>query len=385
MALSGIREISVIETPPQERLSVKSVVSVFDDKLIKDAVHHELARNGQVFFVHNRISDINKIANYIHELAPEAKIGIAHGRLPEKELETVMHKFFTKKINVLVSTAIIGSGLDIPSANTIIINMADRMGLADLYQLRGRVGRSSAKGYAFFIAPAESLLTEEARKRLQAVQEMSYLGAGFRLAMKDLEIRGSGDIFGAEQSGHVHEIGFDLYMEMLEQAVAEAKGIEVKEEIETSVELKTTAIIPEYYIEDISLRLNFYRRIASLTTEDGINEFQTELEDRFGPPPDEVIALLKVMRLKSVARALLVTKITESHGKVRLIFHSDTIVLPEQIFNLNISRKGKMKFLPDGFEVDFGKSDFDQLYAGLYDVLQELCEGPVGKDSVISG
>ncbi|MBI5100819.1 MAG: transcription-repair coupling factor [Nitrospirae bacterium] len=375
MALSGIRDISVIETPPQERLSVRSVVSVFDDKIIREALQHELARGGQVFFVHNRISDIHKTASHLLELVPEAKIGIAHGRMPERDLEVAMHKFFTKQINVLVSTAIIGSGLDIPSANTIIIDMADRMGLADLYQLRGRVGRSSLKGYAYFIAPADPLLTEEARKRLQAVQEMSYLGAGFRLAMKDLEIRGSGDIFGAEQSGHVHEIGFDLYIEMLEQAVAEAKGLEVKEEPETAVELRATAFIPENYIEDISLRLNFYRRIASLSKDEDIDEFQNELKDRFGPPPDEVAALLKIMRLKRLSKKLAVTKISEVKDRVRVIFHPETKVRPEQIFGLHKEMKGKMTFLPDGFEADFRGADFGKVYEGLHGILSRLAEG----------
>ncbi|TAN38538.1 MAG: transcription-repair coupling factor [Nitrospirae bacterium] len=377
MSLSGIRDISVIETPPEERLSVKSVVSVFDDKLIREALQHELMRGGQVFFVHNRIHDIYTIANHLSELVPEAQIGVAHGKMPGKELETVMHRFFTRQINILVSTAIVGSGLDIPRANTIIINRADRMGLADLYQLRGRVGRSSVKGYAFFIAPPESVLTEEARKRLQAVQEMSYLGAGFRLAMKDLEIRGSGDIFGAEQSGQVHEIGFDLYMEMLEQAVAEAKGIEVKEELEPVIELKPSAFIPEQYIEEIGLRLNFYRRIASLSDEAAIDEFQAELRDRFGSPPEEVISLLKIMRLKSSARRLMIMKIAEAQGKVRVIFHPDTKVQPGQILSLHDSRKGRMKFLQDGFEVDYKGADFEQLYTGLSEILQELsCQLP---------
>ncbi|MGC2064429.1 MAG: transcription-repair coupling factor, partial [Thermodesulfovibrionales bacterium] len=244
MALSGIRDISVIETPPEERLAVRSVVSVFDDKLIRDAITHEINRSGQVFFVHNRISDIFRIADHLQQLVPNARIGIAHGQMPEKELESVMHRFFSGQVNLLVSTAIVGSGLDIPTANTIIIDRADKMGLADLYQLRGRVGRSSVKGYACFLAPPESLLTDEARKRLQAVQEMSYLGAGFRLAMKDLEIRGSGDIFGAEQSGHIHEVGFDMYIEMLEQAVAEAKGFEIKETVEPVIDLKVSALIP---------------------------------------------------------------------------------------------------------------------------------------------
>jgi transcription-repair coupling factor (superfamily II helicase) len=374
MALSGIRNISVIETPPEERLSVRSTVSVFSDGLIRQAIAFELQRNGQVFFVHNRIYDIHRLADRVRELVPGAQVGVAHGQLPEKELETVMHLFFGKELNVLVSTAIIGSGLDIPSANTIIINMADKMGLADLYQLRGRVGRSNIRGHAYFLAPPESSLTDEAKKRLQAVQEMSYLGAGFRLALKDLEIRGAGDVFGAEQSGHIHEIGFDLYIEMLEKAVAELKGEEIREEREPVIELKASALIPGEYIEDVTLRLSFYRRIAGLRTEKEIGEFSAELRDRFGSPPAEVMRLLDVMRLKIPARVLSVTKVEETRAKVRVVFSPDTPVKPDAIFGLHESRKGKIRFLPDGFEIDLSGTGPEAVYGEVHGVLQELQE-----------
>ncbi|MBI5639152.1 MAG: transcription-repair coupling factor, partial [Nitrospirae bacterium] len=377
MALSGIRNISVIETPPEERLSVKSMVSVFSDDLIRQAVNAELRRDGQVFFVHNRIQDIYRIAGHVQEIVPSAKLGVAHGRMPEKELERVMHRFFEAEINVLVSTAIIGSGLDIPRANTIIINMAERMGLADLYQLRGRVGRSRLKGYAYFLAPPESALTEEAKKRLQAVQEMSYLGAGFRLALKDLEIRGAGDIFGAEQSGHIHEIGFDLYIEMLENAVAELKGIEVKEEIEPVIDLRASAFIPEDYIGDISLRLSIYRRVASLKTEEEVLEIESELRDRFGALTDEVNSLLRVMKLKILAKRLLIAKIQQHKEKAVVLFSADTPVQPAHVFSLQHSRKGKIRFLPQGFELDIRGAGNEKVYEELRKALEELssCAG----------
>ncbi len=374
MALSGIRNISVIETPPEERLSVKSIVTVFSDKLIKEVITSELQRSGQVFFVHNRIWDIFKISRRIQELLPQAVIGIAHGQMPERELEDVMHRFFLGEINVLVSTAIIGSGLDVPRANTIIINMADRIGLADLYQLRGRVGRSNLKGYAYFLAPPEPVLTDEARKRLQAVQEMSYLGAGFRLALKDLEIRGAGEIFGAEQSGHINEIGFDLYIEMLEKAVAELKGMEIKEEPEPVIELKTAAFIPEEYIEDVTLRLSFYRRISSLQSEGEVFDFESELRDRFGKPPEEVINLLKIMRIKIAAKSLSVIKIQESRGKVRIVFSPDTPVKPEDIFSLHSKKKRPVKFFPDGFELNLNGAEWAKVFEGVYGALEELNE-----------
>jgi transcription-repair coupling factor (superfamily II helicase) len=374
MALSGIRNISVIETPPEERLSVRSTVSVFGDGLIRQAVVFELQRNGQAFFVHNRIHDLHRLADRIRELVPDAKVGVAHGQMPENELETVMHLFFRQELNVLVSTAIVGSGLDIPSANTIIIDRADKMGLADLYQLRGRVGRSNIRGYAYFLAPPESSLTDEAKKRLQAVQEMSYLGAGFRLALKDLEIRGAGDVFGAEQSGHIHEIGFDLYIEMLEKAVAELKGEEIREEREPVIELKTSAFIPEQYIEDVTLRLSFYRRISGLRTEEQIGEFSIELRDRFGSPPPEVMRLLDVMRLKVSARLLSVTKVEETKTKVRVVFSPDTSVPPEEIFRLYDSRKGRIRFLPDGFEINLGAMGTETAFGEVHGALKELEE-----------
>ncbi|MBI4823295.1 MAG: transcription-repair coupling factor [Nitrospirae bacterium] len=231
MALSGIRGMSIIETPPEERLSVRCVVSVFSDNIIKEAISKEIQRQGQVFFVHNRVQDIMKVAGYLRNLMPDLRIAVAHGQKTSRELEKIMFEFLNRSVDMLVSSAIIGSGLDIPTANTIIINMADKMGLADLYQLKGRVGRSYQKAFAYFLIPGWNVIHEDARKRLQAVQELSYLGAGLRLAMKDLEIRGAGNLLGPEQSGYIMAVGFDMYIEMLEEAVSELKGIEKKEKV----------------------------------------------------------------------------------------------------------------------------------------------------------
>lgn len=372
MALSGIRDMSVIETPPEERLAVKSTVTVISDSLIRDAVTSEMKRGGQLFFVHNRIHDIFKMAHHIQQLVPLARIAVGHGQMAEKELEEVMHRFFEGETDVLVSTAIIGSGLDVPRANTIMINMADRMGLADLYQLRGRVGRSRQKGYAFFLAPPESLLTDEAKKRLQAVQEMSYLGAGFRLAMKDLEIRGAGDVFGPDQSGHIHEIGFDLYIEMLENAVAELKGVEIRPEFEPVMELRAPAFISEEYIEDLNIRLGFYRRVASMKTEKEVDEFYAELDDRFGGPPAEFVNLLNVMRLKVLARRLMIAKISETGQSVRVSFSSGTSVQPEQLFELQKAGKKGIRFFPDGFEIDIRNISSEKTFALVEKALRNL-------------
>jgi transcription-repair coupling factor (superfamily II helicase) len=381
MALSGIRDISVIETPPEERLSVKTTIARSNDGLIRDAIARELERDGQAFFVHNRIGDIYKVADHLSKLVPAAKIAVAHGQLPERELEKIMHRFFAGEVTVLVSTAIIGSGLDIARANTIIIDRADKMGLADLYQLRGRVGRSNLKGYAYFLVPDESMMTEEAKKRLQAVNEMSYLGAGFRLAMKDLEIRGAGNVFGAEQSGHIHEIGFDLYIEMLEQAVAEMKGVDIKEEFDPLIDLRIPAFIPDEYVSDAILRLSFYRRISSLRTEEETAEFESELKDRFGVLPPEVLNLLDIMRLKNLSRELMIAKVQDAHGKVRAYFSSDTPVQPQHIFSLYDKRKGMVRYTPEGFELDLqrlsGKKAFDEVYGALKE-LKEIAGTSAG-------
>jgi len=357
MALSGIRGMSLIETPPEERLAVKSLVSAFNDDLIRNAVERELARGGQVYFVHNRINDIEKIFSHVVKLVPDAKADIAHGQMQEKELEKIMRRFVTKEINVLISTSIIGSGLDIPDANTIIINRADRMGLADLYQLKGRVGRGNVRAYAYFLIPGEDLMTDEAKKRLQAIQDMSYLGAGFRLAVKDLEIRGTGNLLGPEQSGYIHAIGFDMYMEMLENAVSELKGIKTEEEIEPRINLRLSAFIPEEYIEDVALRLSIYRKLASARNNEELGGLIEELNDRFGHIPAEVQNLFDVMGLKIAAKKLLVTDITETDAKVRIIFSKTTPVAGEKILALHKIIGKRVRFLQDGFEIDIRNFD----------------------------
>jgi transcription-repair coupling factor (superfamily II helicase) len=373
MALSGIRSMSTIETPPEDRLAVKSIVARFNPALIKEALQKELDRDGQAFFVHNQIHDIHQIADFLRGLVPEGKIGIAHGQMKEKDLEQVMHKFFHKEINILVSTAIIGSGLDIPSANTIIINRADRFGLADLYQLRGRVGRSNIKAYAYFLIPGEDIITEEARKKLQAIQELGYLGAGFRLALKDLEIRGAGNLLGAEQSGHIEAVGFDMYMEMLESAVAELKGEKIVPKIEPLIDLKIMAVIPDEYIEDPDIRLSIYRKIVSAKDQKSLKKILDELKDRFGTPPEETKRLIEIMELKIMARNLSITKIENIDGRFKILFAFDTPVTPENIFALYRSRKGFIKFLPEGgIELNLRGKKWDEVFRELQEVMKHL-------------
>lgn len=373
MALSGIRNISVIETPPEERLAVKSSIAKFDPAIIKDVLQKELNRGGQAFFIHNRIHDIYNIANFLRELIPQGKIAVAHGQMKGIELERVMRSFYKKESNILVSTAIIGSGLDIPSANTIMINRADRFGLADLYQLRGRVGRSNVKAYAWFLIPGEDAITEDARKKVQAVQELSYLGAGFRLAMKDLEIRGAGNMLGAEQSGHVEAIGYDLYIKMLEEAVAELKGEDVPSEIEPTLDLGVTAVIPEDYIKDPSLRLNIYRKIAAARDSKQIMLLKDELKDRFGELPEETKRLVEIMEIKTIAKRLAVTAIHNKAGKINILFAPETPVTPEMLFSLYNKGGDPVKFLPEGgVELNLTGKGWEEIFKKIMGVFKNL-------------
>lgn len=373
MAISGIRGMSTIETPPEDRLAVKSMVARYSPTIIKEALQHELDRGGQAFFVHNRIVDIYETANFLRVLVPGSKIGVAHGQMNEKELEAVMHKFFHKETNILVSTSIIGSGLDIPSANTIIIDRADRFGLADLYQLRGRVGRSNVRAYAYFLIPGEDIITEQARKKLQAIQELGYLGAGFRLALKDLEIRGAGNLLGAEQSGHIEAVGFDMYMEMLEQAVSELKGEKTAPVVESIIDLKVTAIVSEKYIENPETRLSIYRKIASAKDIKSLKRLKDELKDRFGPPPEETARLIHIMELKVMAMKLFITRIENTDGRIKILFAPETPVIPQQLFDLYTTRKGWIKFLPEGgIELNLKGKPWDKIFNELIEIMKEL-------------
>jgi len=368
MALSGIRDMSVIETPPEDRLAVKSVISTFNKALIKDSIQKELSREGQVFFVHNRIEDIERLGTIIRELVPEARLGVAHGRMRERDLEKTMVRFLDGELDVLLSTAIIGSGLDIPTANTLIVDRADMMGLADLYQLRGRVGRGNVRAYAYFLIPGHDIITEEARRRLAALEELSYLGAGFRVAMKDLEIRGAGNLLGAEQSGYINDIGFDMYLELLEKAVAELKGEEVKEKVMPTVELRLDALLPETYIEDIALRLSFYRRVGSAESTHELEKIAVELRERFGPLPEEAKNLLIIMSLRIASESAMVSRIRQINGRIRFEFRPEA-QLPVE--DLTRAFEGTLKFVPNtfGFDISVPKGD---VLGGILAVLANL-------------
>lgn len=371
IAMSGIRPMSVIETPPEERIAVRSIVSVFQEGLIKEAIERELDRCGQVLFVHNTVFDIDKMADSLKRLLPQAKFAVAHGQMSVKNLENVMHDFINRETNVLVSTNIIGAGLDIPNANTIIINKADRMGLADLYQLKGRVGRSNVKAYAYFLIPGEDLLGDSAKKRLQAIREMSYLGAGFRLAMKDMEIRGAGNFLGPQQSGHVEAVGFDMYLEMLEKTVSELKGIEIKEEPEPVINLNVHAVIPDSYIEDLTLRLSLYRRIAAAKDAATLSDIEAEMTDRFGRLPEESVRLLAIMRVKFMAKKLLLTTIRETTKGVNLFFSNNTPVSSDKLFALQKTFRN-IRFHKEGAEITLKEEEKNEITLTVQEILQIL-------------
>ncbi|MFQ5697075.1 MAG: transcription-repair coupling factor [Myxococcota bacterium] len=304
MALSGMRELSVISTPPPDRISVRTEVCRFGEEIVAEAIRRELRRGGQIFFVHNRVETIEELAEYVRRTVPEARVRVGHGQMPAPQLEKVMVDFLGREFDVLVCTAIIESGLDIPNANTILIHRADLFGLAQLYQLRGRVGRSDRRAYAYLFLPPQGKLTSDARRRLEAIQDLSELGAGFRLATDDLEIRGAGNLLGAEQSGHLAAVGYDLYMEMLEEAIAEMRGEAHVREVEPEIRVPIPALLPESYVPDVSQRLVFYKQLSGALDDAEVAEIRADLLDRFGPLPSETENLLDVIRLKLRCRAL---------------------------------------------------------------------------------
>ncbi|MBF0517228.1 MAG: transcription-repair coupling factor [Nitrospirae bacterium] len=361
MSLSGIWKMSALETAPELRQSVRTNISVFDKQIIKEALQRELQRGGQVFFVHNRIHDIDKIATMVKGLVAEKRVAAAHGQMNNSELEQIMLDFIKKKIDVLVSTAIIGSGIDIPTANTIIINRADMMGLADLYQLRGRVGRSNVKAYAYFFIPGEDLITDDAKKRLNAIQELSYLGAGLRLALKDMEIRGAGNMLGAEQSGHIHALGFDTYMEMLEEEIARRKGIPVEKDKEPAIDLKMEAHIPESYIGDVSIRLNFYRRIALSKEEADVFDLEDEITDRYGKLPAAAATLFNLMRIKILCKKINAASVKRIADKIQVTFFEEGSEVLSRMVVQHKQYGQKLYFQPQGFDIMLKQIENDEI------------------------
>ncbi|MDA8140555.1 MAG: transcription-repair coupling factor [Desulfobacteraceae bacterium] len=347
LSLLGIRDISLISTPPEQRRPVITYVTEFDDTLVVDAIRKEMARNGQIFFVHNNINSIDRMTAHLQKLVPEVRMAVGHGRMDEDELEKVMLDFMQRRIDLLVCTTIIESGLDVTAANTIFINRADHFGLAQIYQLRGRVGRGDEQAYAYLFIPNETTLTRDAQKRLKVLMEHSDLGSGFQIAMSDLKIRGGGTILGASQSGHIASVGYDMYLKLMESSIAELKGEPIQEALEPEINLPVSAFLPETYISDIDQRLSIYRRLARMGDLKEISALKAELEDRFGRLPDEAGNLLLKIMLKVLAVRAGCKRLDLTETQLQLQFSEVHQMKPFGIVALVALEKGRYRYTPD--------------------------------------
>jgi transcription-repair coupling factor (superfamily II helicase) len=373
MAMASVRDLSIIDTPPAGRLSIRTQVVRSSDKLIRESILRELGRGGQVYFVHNRVETMEKAGAWLQQIVPEAHIVMAHGQMDAKPLEAVMLKFFHRDADVLIASAIIQSGLDVPNANTIIVNRADTFGLAQLYQLRGRVGRGGDQAYAYFLIPDEGRLTEDAQKRLTAIQQFTELGSGFRVAAADLEIRGAGNLLGKQQSGHIAAIGLDLYMQMVEQAVQRLKGQVVEEEPDPTLRLNVSAFIPDEYVADPHHRLSFYKRLSSCTQVGDLALLHGELQDRYGLPPDPVERLFEIMQIKLQAKALRLASIELKARSVVMTLDDKSPVAPTAVQRLMDQYKKRISFLsPRSFELQMPNQDWPSIFPELTATLQSL-------------
>ena len=348
MSLVGIRDMSVLEEPPVDRMPIQTFVMEKNDEIVREAILRELGRGGQVYYVYNRVANMDIIAGEVQKLVPEAVVAYAHGQMNERELERTMFAFVNGEIDVLVSTTIVETGLDIPNVNTIIIDEADKLGLSQLYQLRGRVGRSNRTAYAFLMYKRDKMLKEVAEKRLAAIKEFTELGSGFKISMRDLEIRGAGNLLGARQHGHMEAVGYDLYCKMLNEAVKRLKGEKVEnDEFETNIDLKMDAFIPADYIPNEFQKLDVYKRIAEIETEPERDDMVDELIDRFGEPPQSVCNLLEIALLKAKAHDAYITAIVERANQIRITMFPQAKVATDKIPDLLAAYQGKLRFVPE--------------------------------------
>ena len=380
MSLVGLRDMSVIETPPKDRMAIQTVVAKFDEKIIRSAVEVELERGGQVYFVHNRVESIYEIASRIQELVPSSRVCVGHGQMGETELERVMLAFMRHEYDVLVATTIIENGLDIPLANTMLINRADRHGLSELYQLRGRVGRSNRRAYAYLLIPPDKELTDIARRRLAALKEFSDLGAGFKIAALDLELRGAGNMLGGEQSGHIEAVGFELYTSMLEAAVKEMKGETSEERPATALNLGIALRIDESYVPEENQRLRLYKKIAGATSEKAVIDVRAEMEDRYGAPPDATVFLLEAALLRLECEQLGIAQVDRKRSELQIRFMENAAVDPQQLMRL-VAKNAKRgaQFTPQGLlKYPLAAVRSDEILLEIHEVLAKLAPAPVG-------
>ncbi len=378
MSLVGLRDMSVIETPPKDRMAIQTVVAKFDEKLIRSAVELELERGGQAYFVHNRVETIYELAAKIQELVPQARVLVAHGQMGEADLERAMLAFMNHEYDVFVATTIIENGLDIPLANTIIINRADRHGLSELYQLRGRVGRSNRRAYAYLLIPPEQELTDIARRRLAALKEFSDLGAGFKIAALDLELRGAGNMLGGEQSGHIEAVGFELYTSMLEEAVSKLKGESHREQPVTQLNLGISLRIDEAYIPEENQRLRAYKRIAGAQDEATLADVRAELQDRYGELPESVHHLLEAAALRLTCERVGVLQVDRKRDQLHVRFTEKAAVDPGRLMQI-VARNAKKgaQFTPQGvLRFPLAAARPEEILGGVHALLDQLALEP---------
>jgi transcription-repair coupling factor (superfamily II helicase) len=378
MSLEGIRDFSVIATAPEKRLAIKTFVHPWSEGLIREAVMRELKRGGQVYFLHNEVDSIERMRERLMRLLPEARVAVAHGQMRERELERVMREFTAQRHNVLLCSTIIETGIDIPTANTIVINRADKFGLAQLHQLRGRVGRSHHQAYAYLLTPPEEALSRNAAKRLEAITMMEDLGSGFYLAMHDLEIRGAGEVLGEEQSGEMQEVGFSLYARMLERSVRALKAgrapeLEKDFDLDTEVNLHVPSILPATYCSDVHERLSLYKRLADAASLDGLDALQEELIDRFGDLPEAARALIECHRVRIAARPLGVTRIDATHEAVQLQFIKNPPIEAARVLAFIQKRDRQARLAgPEKLRVEAKLPTWPERAAAVKDILNQL-------------
>ena len=347
LSLMGVRDLSIIQTSPADRLSIQTYVAGFDEGVISHAIERELDRGGQAFVVHNRVQTIEAMADTMRRLVPRARIEIAHGQMKERDLERAMMRFLARETDVLVCTTIIDSGLDIPSANTIIIHEVDRFGLAEIYQLRGRVGRADVRAYAYLLISSSSSLTNDAQKRLKVLMDFSQLGSGVNIALHDLRIRGGGNILGFAQSGHIKAIGYELYLKLIEQSIAELKGEVWQEEIFPEINTDLPVFIPHSYIEESDIRLEIYRRLSTIREESELDEMVKEIQDRFGPVPPEVSNLIAVIKIKIGLKKIGSPRLDLNDSSMIFSFSKDTPLSSRKLLDLVAHNPESFRFLSD--------------------------------------
>lgn len=373
MSIVGIRDMSVIYEPPHNRKPVQTYVLEYDEEVIKEAITKELERNGQIFYLYNHVESIQKKANDIEKLVPEANVAYAHGRMTGSKIEEIMKEFIEGKTNVLVCTTILESGIDIPNANTIIVENADRMGLAQLYQIRGRVGRGQKQAYAYITYKRDKLLTEVADKRLKAIKEFTEFGSGFKIAMRDLEIRGAGSLLGEIQSGHLEQVGYDTYCHLLDEVVKEMQGIEIEAETEIQIDLNVTSYIPDEYIQDANQKIEIYQNIALCKNEQDIQNIIDEIIDRFGNMPPELENLIEISRIKNLAKLFKINKIASKKTAVVFTFEANKMEI--EIVEIVKKYGNKIKFssgIKPMITLEIGSNNERQILNDVTDFLENL-------------